>query len=70
MLRRIPKYCHIARSFGANGTEAKRQLPIWRKDVGRGIGVDQTVHLYHSKTRGWAIVLCSLDYKSSKRKSG
>lgn len=70
MLNRVPRYCHIARSFRSNGTEAKRQLKVWRKDIGRGIGADWTVHLYHSKTRGWALVLCSPDYKPGKKKAG
>jgi len=67
IMKRVPKYCHIARSFGDNGKEAKRQLPIWRKKIGRTIGVDQTVHLYHSKSKGWAIVLCSPDYNRTMK---
>jgi len=63
MLNRVPKYCHIGRSFGDNGEEARRQLKVWRRDIGRSIGADCTIHLYHSKTRGWAIVLCNPDYK-------
>lgn len=63
MLSRVPKYCHITRRFGTNAKEAKRQLAVWQKDVGHGIGVDWSVHLYHSKSVGWAIVLCSPDYK-------
>jgi len=63
MLTRVPKYCHIARSFGNNSKEARRQLPIWRKNIGRGISADCTVHLYHTKSQGWAIVVCSPDYK-------
>ena len=63
ILNRVPKFCHIARSFGNDGAEAKRQYPIWKKDIGRGIGVDSTVQLYHSDSRGWAILICSPDYK-------
>ena len=70
MLNRIPKFCWIVRSFRDNAKEAKRQLPIWKHDVGRGIGSDVTVHLYHSKTRGWAIVLCGPDYYGYKMKNG
>ena len=67
MFNRVPKYCHISRSFGNNSIEARRQVKVWRKDIGMGIGVDWTVHLYHSKTRGWAIVLCSPDYIRKKK---
>ena len=65
-MNRVPKACHIARAFGNNGAEAKRQLPIWKKDIGRGIGSDQTVHLYYTKSKGWAIVLCGPDYKARR----
>ncbi len=68
MLNRVPKYCWIARSFGDNGKEARRQLPIWKKNIGRGIGIDHTVHLYHSKSKGWAIVLCGPDHKPRAKK--
>jgi hypothetical protein len=67
ILKRVPKYCWIARSFGNDIKEAKRQLPIWKGNVGRTIGSDVTVHLYHSQAKGWAIVLCSPDYKPRKR---
>lgn len=69
MLNRVPKHCHIARSFGSNGAEARRQLKVWRKDIGRGVGADATVHLYHSKMRGWALVLCSPDYEPRRKKA-
>ncbi len=51
MLKQVPKYCYIARSFRSDATEARRQLKVWRKDIGRSIGADWTVHLYHSKER-------------------
>ena len=66
IMNRVPKSCWIARAFGANGAEAKRQLPIWRKNIGRGIGSDVTVHLYYSKSKGWAIVLCGPDFKARR----
>ena len=65
ILTRIPKSCWVARAFGSgasNAREARRQLQVWRKDIGRGIGADVTVHLYHSKARGWCLVLCGPDY--------
>jgi len=66
VLTRIPKSCWIARSFGRNSKEARRQLPIWKGS--RNIGADATVHLYHTKTRGWAIVLCGPDYASRRKR--
>ena len=68
ILARVPKYCHIARRFGTNHKEALRQLKVWRKDIGHGIASDWTVHLYHTKTIGWALVLCKPDYNPNKRK--
>ncbi len=65
MLSRVPKYCHIARSFGGNAAEARRQLKVWQHSS--NVGAGWTVHLYHSKTKGWAIVMCSPDYKRKRR---
>ena len=65
MLTRIPKHCHIARNFREDAAEARRQLKVWRRQQKQGrasFGLDWTVHLYHTKAHGWALVVCSPDY--------
>lgn len=67
MLTGVPKACHIGRAFRKSDyKEALRQLPIWRHNIGSGIGSDCTVHLT-KLTHGYAILVCGPDYKPRKR---
>lgn len=63
ILKRLPKSCWVGRRFGNDETEARRQLPIWKKNVGHSIGADCTVHLLHTAPRSWSIIVCGPDYK-------
>ncbi len=69
VLDHVPVSCWISRTFGEDGAEAIRQLPIYRQNIGHGIGADCTVHLYHNKTRGWAILVCGPDYRPAYRRN-
>jgi hypothetical protein len=69
MLTGVPNACHISRAFSKGDyKEARRQLPIWRHNIGRTVGSDCTVHLT-KLAHGYAILVCGPDYKTKRKVS-
>jgi hypothetical protein len=60
-LEAVPSHCTVARTFGKDEAEAKRQLVVWKKDIGHGIASDWTVRLWQYPDGSWAILTCTSD---------